>query len=116
MGTLLWLAGGVLAVFTALDLWIAPAEKKRLWEYLKSKPTLLDDLPRAAETVFVRIFGETHFSFNGARTTRLHRPQQCRSSRAPLSIAHALPRPAISCAHDIVASTASVPEKFRDVP
>src|SRR5207247_811192 len=24
----------------------------------------------------------------GARTTRLHRPQQCRSSRAPLLIAH----------------------------
>src|SRR6266567_5995498 len=43
----------------------------------------------------------------GARTTRLRRPQHCRSSRAPLSIAHESLRPAISCAHDIVASTAS---------
>src|SRR6266567_1584033 len=42
-----------------------------------------------------------------ARTTRLRRPQHCRSSRAPLSIAHESLRPAISCAHDIVASTAS---------
>src|SRR5450631_3751493 len=38
----------------------------------------------------------------GARTTRLHRTHQCRSSRTALSIAHELPRPATSCAHDIV--------------
>jgi hypothetical protein len=43
----------------------------------------------------------------GARTTRFDRPQHCRSSCAPLSIAHELPRPATSCAHDTVASTAS---------
>ncbi len=43
----------------------------------------------------------------GARTTRFDRPRHCRSSCAPLLIAHELPRPAISCAHDIVASTAS---------
>src|SRR5438034_9099316 len=49
----------------------------------------------------------------GARTTRLHRPHRCRSSRAPLSIAHDSRRPATSCAHDIVASTASRPT-FRD--
>ena len=40
----------------------------------------------------------------GARTTRFDRPPHCRSSRA-LSTAHELLRPAISCAHDIVAST-----------
>jgi hypothetical protein len=40
----------------------------------------------------------------GARTTRFDRPQHYRSSRA-LSAAHELLRPAISCAHDIVAST-----------
>jgi hypothetical protein len=62
MNTLLWLAGGVFALFAALDLWIAPAEKKRLWEFLKSKPTALDELPRAAQSVFTRVFGETHFS------------------------------------------------------
>src|SRR5438034_4915021 len=49
----------------------------------------------------------------GARTTRLHRPQHCRSSRAPLPTAHESLRPALSCAHDIVASTASRPT-FRD--
>ena len=43
----------------------------------------------------------------GARTTRFDRPQHCRSSCAPLSIAHELPRPATSCAHDTVASIAS---------
>src|SRR5438034_7743744 len=50
----------------------------------------------------------------GARTTRLPRPQQRRSSRAPLSIAHELPRPATSCAHNIVASTASRPTLRED--
>jgi len=52
-------------------------------------------------------------STTDARTTRLHRPQRCRSSRAPLSTAHELPRPATSCAHDSVASIASRPT-FRD--
>jgi len=49
----------------------------------------------------------------GARTTRFDRPQHCRSSCAPLSIAHDPRRPATSCAHDTVASTASRPT-FRD--
>ena len=48
-------------------------------------------------------------STTDARTTRLHRPQHCRSSRAPLSTAHESLRPATSCAHDTVASTASRP-------
>jgi len=54
----------------------------------------------------------------GARTTRFDRPQQCRSSCTPLSIAHELPRPVTSCAHDTVASTASHPNvrDDRDTP
>jgi len=43
----------------------------------------------------------------GARTTRFNRPRQCRSSCTPLLITHELPRPATSCAHDTIASTAS---------
>jgi hypothetical protein len=46
---------------------------------------------------------------NGCQDHTPSRPQQCRSSGAPLLIAHELPRPATSCAHDIVASTASRP-------
>ena len=42
-------------------------------------------------------------STTDARTTRLHRTQQCRAPCTPLSIAHELLRPATSCAHDIVA-------------
>jgi hypothetical protein len=46
-------------------------------------------------------------SATDARTTRLHRTHQCRSSCTPLLTAHELPRPAISGVRDIVASTAS---------
>ena len=47
-------------------------------------------------------------SATDARTTRLRRPQQCRSSCVPI-IAHEPLNPPcdISCTHDIVASTAS---------
>ncbi len=55
----------------------------------------------------------------GARTTRLRRPQQRRSSRALRSLTGCEARPAISSnAHDIVASTASHPNvrDDRDTP
>jgi hypothetical protein len=54
-------------------------------------------------------------SATDARTTRLRRTQQCRSSCAPIIAHEALSPPCdISCARDIVASTASHPNVRDD--
>jgi hypothetical protein len=58
-----WIAGTVFAPFALVESIISSDLKKRLSEFLKSNPAALDNLAPLAAKLFVRVFGESHFSF-----------------------------------------------------
>jgi hypothetical protein len=60
--SLLWLAGIVFAPFAFVEGIISDDTKKRLAEYLKSRPGALDDLRPVAAALFERVFGPSHLS------------------------------------------------------
>lgn len=58
----IWIAGITFAPFVFIESIISSDVKKRLSEFLKSNSAALDNLPPLAANLFVRVFGESHFS------------------------------------------------------
>jgi hypothetical protein len=68
---LLWIAAVVFAPFAFVEGIISDDSKTRLAEYLRTKPSALDDLRPVAAALFERVFGPSHFSLRAGLKKKL---------------------------------------------